>query len=298
MHYTGPIFRPPVEAMLGSKLLQVTVGCAHNKCTFCSMYSSVDFSIENLNQVEEDIIELRNTFANIDRIFLINGDAFVLDKNKLVEIASLIIKHIPEIEVITMYASISNIKSKSDEDLIALRNMRINDLWMGIESGDEQTIIDINKGHTLEDVKEQLARLNNAGIRHNDSYMLGIAGTGKGQENAVATANIINETMPSVVWFGTTSILEGSPLYKDLENGVFNIATELEILEEEMKVLELIELENVPFYGIHPTNAVSISGLLPRDKNKMISKIKKSLDSFGEEFLYSSVDRNKRRNSM
>ncbi len=291
MHYTGPIFRPPVEAMLGTKLLQVTVGCAHNKCRFCTMYRSVNFSVEPLSQIEEDIIELRATYAHIDRIFLINGDAFVLSRAKLKAISDLIIKHIHEVAVITMYASINNVKDKSDEDLMAIKDMRINDLWMGTETGNAQAIIDINKGNTLDEAKEQLLRLNKFGIRHDDGYMLGIMGNGKGIENDVDTANFINQTKPSIIWFGTLGLFEGSEMHSDMLNGKFIPATELEILEEEIKILELIDLENVPFYGIHPTNSSSISGVLPRDKNKMIAQLKHYIATADKEFLNSAKER-------
>lgn len=291
MHYTGPIFRPPVEAMLGTKLLQVTVGCAHNDCNFCTMYSSVNFTTEPIEQIEEDIIELRETYSKIKRIFLVNGDAFVLNTRRLKEISDKIIKHIPEVEVITMYASITNIKNKSDEDLAMMKDLRINDLWMGTETGNREALELINKGHTLEEAYEQLERLNKFGIRHDDGFMLGVAGHKKGIQNAIDTAKLINKTKPSIIWFGTLGLFEGSNMKKDADEGRFIPATELEILEEELKVLELIELENVPFYGIHPTNASSIEGVLPRDKEKMINKLKSFIESSSDEFLNSSKRR-------
>ena len=291
MHFTGPIFRPPVEAMLGTHLLQVTVGCAHNKCNFCTMYRSVRFKVEPLTQVEEDIKELRATHNKIERIFLVNGDAFVLGRKKLQEITDLIIKYIPEVSVITMYASINNIKAKTDEDLIAIKNMRINDLWIGTESGNEQALIDINKGNTLAEAREQLLRLVKFGIRHDDGFMLGVAGHGKGIENAIDTAKLINETKPSIIWFGTLGLFEGAPMHNDMLTGKFTPATELEILEEEIKVLEQINLLNVPFYGIHPTNASSISGMLPNDKDKMITQLKNYIKNADSNFLNSCKER-------
>ena len=291
MHFTGPIFRPPVEAMLGTHLLQVTVGCAHNKCNFCTMYRSEKFKVEPLAQVEEDILELRKTYKKIDRIFLVNGDAFVLGRKKLQEITDLIIRHIPEVTVITMYASINNIKSKSYEDLIAIKNMRINDLWMGTETGNAQALIDINKGHTLDEARTQLLRLVKFGIRHDDGFMLGVAGRGKGMHNAIDTAKLINETKPSILWFGTLGLFEGAPMHTDMLNGKFFPATELEILEEEIKVLEHIDLENVPFYGIHPTNSSSISGILTQDKDNMILRLKNYIKNADDDFLNSSKER-------
>ena len=291
MHYTGPIFRPPVEAMLGTKLLQVTVGCAHNDCNFCTMYSSVKFTTEPMAQIEEDINELRATYKHIKRIFLVNGDAFVLSAKRLKEISDKIIEHIPEVEVITMYASITNITNKTDEELAMMKDLRITDLWMGTETGNEEALGLINKGHTLEEAYEQLQRLNKFGIRHDDGFMLGVAGHGKGIQNAIDTAKLINETKPSIIWFGTLGLFEGSKMYSDMQSGDFIPATELEILEEELKVLELIELDNVPFYGIHPTNASSVHGILPQDKDMMIAQIKDFIANADKDFLNSAKKR-------
>jgi len=255
------------------------------------MYRSVSFKIEPLEQIEKDIKELRTSYKHITRIFLVNGDAFVLSTRRLKEITDLIIRHIPEVEVITMYASISNIKSKSDDDLAMLKNMRINDLWLGTETGNRNALDLINKGHTLEEAYEQLERLNRFKIRHNDGFMLGVAGSGKGIQNAVDTADLINESKPSIIWFGTLGLFEGSEMYEASKTGAFKPATELELLEEELEILERIDLENVPFYGIHPTNASSVHGILPRDKDKMIHQIKQFIASSNDEFLNSSKER-------
>ena len=290
MKFTGTTYRPPVEAMLGTELLQVTVGCAHGACGFCTMYGD-KFKVEKLSQIERDLKELRQYNSNIRRIFLVNGDAFVLSTNKLLAISDLIIEHIPEVEVITMYASISNVKSKSDEDLQKIRDMRINDLWMGLETGLDESLKYINKGHTLSEAIAQIERLNNAGIRHCDAYMLGVAGSGKGLENAEATAKFINHAGGTLIWFGTLGLFEGSPMSQAAKSGEFIPATEREIIEEEIRVLELLTVENVPFYGIHPTNTSSVQGLLSRDKEKMINKLKIYLDSEDPDFLDTAMRR-------
>ncbi len=128
----------------------------------------------------------------------------------------------------------------------------------------------MNKGYTLKDAYEQLARLNESGIRHNGIFILGAAGSGKGFENAIDTAKIINKTKPALVGFTTLGIFKGSQLSKEVEQNLFTPATELEILEEEKKLIELIEVENIPFFGAHPTNAANINGMLPNDKKEMI----------------------------
>ncbi len=292
MHFTGPVYRPPDEAMLGAKLLQVTVGCAHNKCRFCNMYRSVQFTVEPIEQIEEDIKELRQTYSKIERIYLANGDPFCLSAKYFKEITDKIIEHIPEVKVISMYATINNIKNKSDEDLLAIKDMRINDLWFGIETGNAENLAYMNKGHKLEDVYTQLERLNSVGIRHNHCYILGVGGKSKGIQNAIDTAKVINTTKPSIVWCGSLGIFEGSDMPKEVLNGSFVPATELEILEEEIKLIELIELKGALFSGSHPTNLVAVRGILPQYKKLMIGEIQDFIDHADKDYLNSSIQRN------
>ena len=289
MKYTGSIYRPPVEA--DTLLLQVTVGCAHNRCTFCTMYKDTPFQMESLDQIEQDLREARQICGSLTRIFLVNGDAFVLSAQRLKEIAAKIIAYFPEMETITMYASIQNIMAKTDDELAELRQFRINDLYVGLESGHGDVIQKINKGHQLEDAYVQLERLNKANIRHAALLMLGVAGKNKGIENAIETAKLLNKTKPSLVWLGTLGIFAGSELSRDVANHVFDPATELEILEEEKKLIELLELTDVPLYGIHPTNTTPVQGILPRDKARMIQAIDRTIQSSGDAFLNQSIRR-------
>ncbi len=292
MHFTGTTYRPPDEAFLDAKLLQVTVGCAHNKCKFCNMYRDVAFQVEPLSQIEEDIKELRASYTKIERIFLVNGDPLCLPVRKLQEITDKIIEYIPEVKVISSYASISNLKHKSDEDLKKIKDMRINDLWIGVETGNAKHLEYINKGHSVEEAYAELARLNEIGISHKHCYILGIGGHGNGIQNAIDTARFINKTKPSIVWCGTLGVPEHGEIMEDVKNGSFTLATELEILEEEMKLIELLELENVRFNGMHPTNLVSVHGILPQYKKFMIAEIQDFIDYKGKEFLSSSFPRN------
>lgn len=148
MKFTGTTYRPPIEA--DSLLLQVTVGCAHNDCTYCPMYKDVSFSVEELNQIENDLKEARQYYSKVERVFLVNGDAFVLSAEKLKEIALKIKHYFPECNTITMYSTIQNIKSKTDEELKELKALGINDLYVGIESGLDEVLVNIKKGHTIQ----------------------------------------------------------------------------------------------------------------------------------------------------
>ncbi len=280
MKYDGTTYRPPVEC--DSVLLQVTVGCAHNTCTFCNMYRDVAFSVESMEQIEKDLVEARGIYPNGERVFLVNGDAFVLKTEKLKAIAEMIHKYFPENKVITMYASIRNIKAKTDQELKELNACGINDLYVGVESGSDQVLAYINKGTTVEEAKTQLHRLNNAGINHLASLMIGVGGKGKGLENARLTAAFLNDTKPALIWIGTLALFSGTPMHGEMVSGHFSLASELEILQEEKELIERIGLYNVPVYGVHPTNAVPVKGVLPWDRQKMIETLDKGIERLGE----------------
>lgn len=289
MNYEGTTYRPPPEA--DSLLLQVTVGCAHNRCNFCDMYRDVTFRRIPMDQIEADIQKARGLFPKAVRIFLVNGDAFVLKTKFLKEIAEKIQRVFPECRTISMYASIRNIQSKTNRDLAELKQMEINDLYVGVESGWDHVLGRINKGHTVEEAKHHLDRLNKAGINHIANLMLGAAGSGKGIENARFTAAFINQTKPKLIWVGTLAIFEGTELYAQMKQGSFIPATEMEILEEEKTLIRNIELENVPFYGVHPTNTVRISGRFPKDKRKMIATIDQGILAHGKTALSTTFAR-------
>lgn len=279
MKYTGTTYRPPWEA--DSLLLQVTVGCAHNKCTFCTMYRDTRFAVESLEQVESDLKEAAQFYTRGRRVFLVNGDAFVLPAKKLETIAKLIHKYLPQVEVISMYAAINNVKNKSDDQLKMLAQLGINDLWFGTETGHERTLAYMNKGFTLDDTYEQLDRINNAGIRHFDGIILGGAGHGKGIENAEANAKLVNTVKPAGIAITTMGAFGNSPLAKDVANGTFVPASEREILEEQIQLLELINVNTV-YLGIHAINTVRFDLTLPQKKEEAIANVQKVLDAAGD----------------
>ncbi len=288
MKYTGPTYRPPYEA--NSLLLQVTVGCTHNKCTFCTMYKDTPFAVESMEQIEQDLMEARALYGNVKRVFLVNGDAFALSGNRLKAIAERIIHHLPRVEVITMYASINNIKAKTDEELKQLRELRINELWVGTETGHEPTLEYMNKGFGLADSQTQLERLNTAGIRHIAILIFGGAGRGKGLENAVANAKLINGAKPMGVSVTTMGAFGDSQLARDVQRGKFIPATEGEVLEEQKKMIELIEVETL-YLGIHGINTVTFDALLPRDREMAVKRVEDAMVKMGKDFLDSVPER-------
>ncbi|MDC7225440.1 MAG: radical SAM protein [Spirochaetales bacterium] len=283
MTFTGPIYRPPWEA--DSLLLQVTVGCAHNKCNFCTMYRDTPFSIDPFEQIENDIIEARKQYRKVNRIFLVNGDAFVLSARRLKPIAEKIIEYFPEVEVITMYSSINNIKNKTDEELVELRKLRVNELWVGVETAHGEALKYLNKGSTIEDTRSQLKRLNKAGMDFFYGFMYGAAGKGRGIETAIENAKLINATNPVGIAPTTLGANEGTPLKKDVEKGIFELATEREIYEEMIKTIELIDTDDLIYYGAHAINTIPFNCILPRDKKIALNSIEGRIAELSNDFL-------------
>jgi len=273
MHYTGTIYRPPFEAR--SLLLQVTTGCSHNRCSFCTMYRDEPFRVEPLEQIEEDLAEARQYVPNVTRVFLENGDPFALSADRLEQIAVMIHAYLPRVETIAMYASIKNVIGKSDEELRRLRNLGINELNIGVESGLDEALVYMNKGYTSDQAKHELNRLKEAGIDYGANIILGCAGPERRHENAAATAALLNETKPYLIFTGTIHSDPGCPLYEDIQNGRFVESTFGEYLDEEEELLKLLELTDCYLFGLHPSNIVTMHGNLPEDKAAMLELVRK-----------------------
>ena len=191
MHQTGQIYRPPSEASV--QRLEVTIGCSHNKCSFCTMYRKTPFRVAPLEDVEMDLKELHDRGEKITRIYLTNGDPFVLGTDRLVKIADLVHQHLPEVEVLTCYASIQNLKAKSLEDLKLLKSVGYDELYVGLETAYAPAVKLINKGFTVEEAYENIGKLKEAGMKYSALLMLGIGGKGHSKESVEATAALLNK---------------------------------------------------------------------------------------------------------
>ncbi|WP_458774261.1 radical SAM protein [Desulforhopalus sp. 52FAK] len=277
MKYTEPVFRPPFEA--DSLLLQVTVGCSHNKCSFCTMYHKVGFSIESLEQIEKDLLEARETIPNVERIFLVNADPFALSADRLKAIGRKINEIIPEVKTIALYASILNVMNKTDEELLELRALKFNDLNIGVESGLPGMMERFNKGYDLATAKNQLGRLTKAGIDFSLNIIIGGAGTERNIENARANAALVNETKPNLIFIANLHVDPGSELYEEMQRGIFTENTLRQTLEEEIEFLKNLTLDKCFFYGMHTSNIVSIQGMLPRAKGAMLKRLENGLET-------------------
>lgn len=269
------IFRPPLEAR--TPLLTVAEGCPHNRCSFCTMYRPVPFRVRSIEEVGRELETLQLAHASLERVFLVDGDAFALPAAHLMEIAKSVRAVSPGCKTIATYASIRNVAAKSDEELLRLKGLGFDDLHVGLETGHAGILAGLDKGNDLDEARKQLKRLQASGLDYGTNLMLGIGGAARGIENARATAAFLNELRPASLWIGTFTALEGSPLHEAVRRGLFVEASERENLQEERELIRRLEIRGVRFYGTHPDNAVSVFGVLPEDKELMIETIDEAL---------------------
>ena len=270
------MFRPPFEA--ASLLLEVTHGCSHNACAFCTMYRGVPFQLEPMERVEECVRTAAVRRPGVKRVFLEHGDAFALSAERLIRIAELIHAYLPCVEMIAMYASIKNIASKSDDDLERLREAGIGDLNVGVESGLDEALRWMNKGYTAAQARHELLRLKRAGIPWGANVILGAAGPALRSENAIATAELLSATQPNLIFTGTLHADPGCPLYEAIKSGAFAESTFGEYFDEEETLIERLELDDCVFFGLHPSNVVTMEGRLPQDKDRLLAELRDERD--------------------
>ncbi|MGN0077469.1 MAG: radical SAM protein [Coriobacteriales bacterium] len=266
MHFTGNIWRPPYEA--GSALLQITSGCMHATCRFCSLYNT-PFRLSPREEVEADLRELAAYTPDARRVFVTGANPFGVANSKLVPLLQLIRKHLPRIESIGGFIRIADIRRKSDSDLRELAAAGASNLTIGVETGYDPALAYMDKGHTAVDIVEQCLRLDTAGISYSFFYLTGIAGAGKGIEAAQASAAVFNQVHPILIGILSMTLFPESRLYADVEAGRFTPASEVECLEE---IRELIAgLEGcVDVSTAHVSDAVHVAGRLPHDRTRLL----------------------------
>ena len=272
MHYDGMTFRPPYEAR--SLLLQVTRGCSHNACTFCSMYRDVSFAISPLEEIVDDLAEAAWAYPYVSRVFLVNGDAFCLPADALLNIAEMIHEALPNVRSIGCYARIPNVTSKTDTELAALAAAGYDNINIGVESGLDDVLAFMNKGFTVEEARLQFARLHAAGLPFNVNIINAAAGPQRIAEHAAANASLVNEAQPTLIFVSPLHVDPGTPLVGLIDRGEFEECTLGQYLEEEIAFLEGLELDDCVFFGAHVSNPIPVNGLLPRDKDELLAVLR------------------------
>ena len=280
MRYEGDIYRPPSEAY--SLLVQVTIGCSHNKCTFCNMYKEKQFRVRKQEEVLEDLAWAREHYRRVERIFLCDGDALCLANRKLLVILDYIRQHFPECERVTTYGRATDVLRKTDEELRELREHGIEMVYLGAESGSQKVLEKINKGETREELIEGVQRLEAAGIKTSVTFISGLAGPDDWEEHAVETGRVIAEMNASYVSLLTLMLQPPAPLLEDYRQGRFKLLTPEEVLAETCLMLQYAKpSKSCVFRSNHASNYVSLRGNLPEDNDSMIAALKRCMEDRG-----------------
>lgn len=276
MRYEGNIFRPPSEAY--SLIVQVTIGCAHNDCTFCSMFKDKQFRVRDQEEVIEDLNTARRQYKRVDRIFLADGDALVLSNEKLMRILNHINKLFPECERVNVYGSPQDVLKKTPAELKELCENGVDIIYIGAESGSDRVLKDIKKGATRAEIIEAVKKIEASGIKASVTFISGLGGTEHWEEHATETGTMISEMEPSYVGLLTLMLESAAPLTQDVKAGKFKVLSAEEIVAETLLMLKNVEVsKRCVFRSNHASNYVSLRGDLPGDKDMMLSQLRRAM---------------------
>jgi radical SAM superfamily enzyme YgiQ (UPF0313 family) len=282
MHFTGQIWRPPFEAH--NAILQVTSGCMHNKCKFCSLYEGTSFRMSPVSEIEEDLQELQRFHLRTNRVFLTGANPFGLSYDKLAAIGEKIKAYLPHAETIGGFARISDIKSKTQEELNELRKIGFNGISIGTETGDDWTLAYMNKGYTASDIIEQLHKLDNAGIGYHLTYMNGLAGTGNGERYALESAKVFNQAKPLSINIVGLTIFPQSELYQEMLDGTYTPSSETEKLYELKTFIKNLSVSTA-INANTVSNTAPFVAELPKDKEDILEALQNIIERFDETCL-------------
>jgi radical SAM superfamily enzyme YgiQ (UPF0313 family) len=271
MKYEGDIIRPPSEAY--SLLLQVTVGCSHNQCTFCPSFKDKRFRIKSLEEIIEDLQYASRRFGKVDRLFLCDGDALIIPQKRLLEILKAVQKHLPGVRRIGTYGNAKSILRKTVEELCELQEHGLGIVYLGIETGNEELLRKIRKGATCEQIVEAGRRVKEAGITLSATVLLGIGGTEKSMEHAHDTARILTDVDPDFAGVLTVMVVPGTPLDEERKAGAFVLPDTFDLLKELSVILSGARFTNCFFTANHASNYLPIRARMPREQEKVVGLI-------------------------
>ncbi len=275
MHYEGNIIRPPSEA--NSILLQVTVGCSRNKCTFCGTYQGERFKIKSDDVIMADIDFAANHCQRQRRLFLCDGDALIIPQKRLMHILNTIRQRLPWVTRVGSYANAKSLKMKSDQELADLRRAGLGILYMGLETGDDVTLQAINKGATSELMIDMGRKARDAGFKLSVTVLLGIAGRDRSQIHAKETGRVLSAIDPDYIGALSLMLIPGTPLHTDYEAGRFPLIDAREMLSELRTMFAETHLSKGLFHANHASNYLPIKARLPRDRESVLTLIDQAL---------------------
>ncbi len=286
MNYDGDIIRPPSEA--DSIILQVTVGCSHNRCSFCGAYKGWDkkFRIRTDEEIDDNIALAARYCRRQHKVFLADGDALILSQQRLVAIFTKIRRHLPQVRRISLYGNAKAIRSKSREQLLELKGLGLDRIYMGLESGDDAVLLRTRKGETAASMIEAARRVRSAGIFLSVTVLLGLAGIEGSRQHALATGHTLSAMAPNQIAALTLMPLAGTELGDQVANGLFRLPDALGMLHELREMVEQIRCDTLlpdgttwrtQFMANHASNYLPISGRLGRDQKSILATIDQAI---------------------
>ncbi len=275
MHYEGMIIRPPSEA--NSILLQITVGCSHNKCTFCGTFAGERFKIKSDEIVDQDIQFAKEYCRRQRRVFLCDGDALIIPQKRLVNILKKIETNLPWVTRVGIYANTKSIQMKTPEELAKLHQHGLSIAYMGLETGDDVTLKAVRKGATAEKMIAMGKKIREAGIKLSITVLLGLAGRERSMIHAQETGKVLSAIDPEYVGALSLMLIPGTPLSNDHEKEIFPLLKPDEMLKELRHMIAHTHLSRGLFHANHASNYLPIKARMPRDKERTIQQIDQAL---------------------
>ena len=276
MRYEGTVYRPPSEA--SSLIIQLTIGCARNTCTFCAMYKDKTFRVRDLQEVVEDLEMARKYYQRIKvrRIFLADGDALIVKTQDLLYILNKCKEYFPEVERISVYGAPKDIIHKTPEELKQLKEAGLDMVYMGLESGDDQVLKEVKKGVTAAEMIEAGQKVRAAGMVLSMTIISGLGGRKLMREHALNSAKVISAIKPEFVGFLTLLLEPGTPMYEQYRAGELDLLSPGEVLDETQLFIENVDAEGTVFRANHASNYIPLAGALNAEKHIILEQIKRS----------------------
>ena len=275
MHYEGTVYRPPSEA--NSILLQVTTGCSHNKCSFCGMYKGQRFSIKSDAVITADIDFAAHHFPHARRLFICDGDALIVPQQRLLAILKQIEEKLPQITRVGIYANTKGLGMKTEGELVELREHGLGIAYMGLESGDDRTLAQMNKGADAATMIAMGRKAKAAGIPLSLTVLLGIAGAERSPIHAMETGRVLSAIDPEYVGALSLMLEPGTELHRQVQAGAFVLPEPMAVLRELRTIIEHTSLSDGLFHANHASNYLPIRAKLPEEKAQTLALIDAAL---------------------
>ena len=278
--YVGDVYRPPSEAY--SLIVQATIGCTHNKCSFCKMFKEKRFQTRPTEDIIADFAWARKRYRSVPRILLADANALCLKTDKLMPILTYIEETFPECERVTIYGRASDVLRKTEDELRQLREHGLTMVYIGAESGSDKVLEMCRKGETRQQLIDAVKRIEKVGIKASVTFISGLAGKDGWEDHAIQTGTMITEMNASYVSLLTLLVDPQAPMYEDIQSGRLKLLTPQEVLAETHLMLENANPEKTCiFRSNHASNYLSLKGDLPQDRDRFLAQIEAAMKNTG-----------------